>query len=177
MAWSNPEFQDIITQLKQSKQSGFTDAIFFLYDLAGYGADEFISSVKNMKDKCQREQKSLRLCAMSPDRKSGISYICDYANDGQLPRHVEEYCRIKKYQMRTNIWLGVGGLANSPRLFETAMFIKEPWAQNDQLDVISRSLYLKPTNMKDGKKIGRNDSCFCGSGIKYKKCHGKNSIV
>ena len=23
------------------------------------------------------------------------------------------------------------------------------------------------------KKIGRNDPCFCGSGMKYKKCHGK----
>ena len=24
----------------------------------------------------------------------------------------------------------------------------------------------------DGSKLGRNDSCFCGSGKKYKKCHG-----
>ncbi len=26
---------------------------------------------------------------------------------------------------------------------------------------------------KDGHKLGRNDPCFCGSGKKYKKCHGK----
>ena len=25
-----------------------------------------------------------------------------------------------------------------------------------------------------GKKIGRNDPCPCGSGLKYKKCHGKS---
>ncbi len=25
----------------------------------------------------------------------------------------------------------------------------------------------------DGSKIGRNDPCFCGSGKKYKRCHGK----
>ncbi len=24
-----------------------------------------------------------------------------------------------------------------------------------------------------GKKIGRNDPCYCGSGVKFKKCHGK----
>ena len=24
-----------------------------------------------------------------------------------------------------------------------------------------------------GKKIGRNDPCWCGSGKKYKNCHGK----
>lgn len=28
---------------------------------------------------------------------------------------------------------------------------------------------------EDGEKIGRNDPCFCGSGKKYKKCHGQNS--
>ena len=26
---------------------------------------------------------------------------------------------------------------------------------------------------EEGEKIGRNDPCFCGSGKKYKKCHGK----
>jgi preprotein translocase subunit SecA len=24
-----------------------------------------------------------------------------------------------------------------------------------------------------GKKLGRNDPCWCGSGKKFKKCHGK----
>jgi preprotein translocase subunit SecA len=24
----------------------------------------------------------------------------------------------------------------------------------------------------DGKPIGRNDPCWCGSGKKFKKCHG-----
>ena len=33
----------------------------------------------------------------------------------------------------------------------------------------------KPKNVekhKNNKKIGRNDPCDCGSGLKYKKCHG-----
>jgi preprotein translocase subunit SecA len=24
-----------------------------------------------------------------------------------------------------------------------------------------------------GAKLGRNDPCYCGSGVKYKKCHGR----
>lgn len=28
-------------------------------------------------------------------------------------------------------------------------------------------------NKRDDKKIGRNDPCYCGSGKKYKNCHGK----
>jgi preprotein translocase subunit SecA len=26
----------------------------------------------------------------------------------------------------------------------------------------------------EGPKLGRNDLCWCGSGKKYKKCHGEN---
>lgn len=25
------------------------------------------------------------------------------------------------------------------------------------------------------KKVGRNDPCPCGSGLKYKRCHGRNN--
>lgn len=28
---------------------------------------------------------------------------------------------------------------------------------------------------RGGKKIGRNEPCPCGSGMKYKNCHGKDS--
>jgi len=30
------------------------------------------------------------------------------------------------------------------------------------------------TVRREGKKVGRNDPCPCGSGKKYKKCHGAN---
>ena len=29
------------------------------------------------------------------------------------------------------------------------------------------------TFIRDGQKVGRNDPCPCGSGKKYKQCHGK----
>jgi preprotein translocase subunit SecA len=27
---------------------------------------------------------------------------------------------------------------------------------------------------RTGEKVGRNDPCPCGSGLKFKKCHGKD---
>jgi preprotein translocase subunit SecA len=30
-----------------------------------------------------------------------------------------------------------------------------------------------PTAPKKEPKLGRNDPCYCGSGKKYKNCHGK----
>ncbi len=31
----------------------------------------------------------------------------------------------------------------------------------------------RPGHTPTGEKIGRNDPCWCGSGLKYKKCHGR----
>jgi preprotein translocase subunit SecA len=31
-----------------------------------------------------------------------------------------------------------------------------------------------PAQRRTGEKVGRNDPCPCGSGKKYKKCHGAN---
>ena len=31
----------------------------------------------------------------------------------------------------------------------------------------------RPGYTPTGEKIGRNDPCWCGSGMKYKKCHGR----
>jgi preprotein translocase subunit SecA len=32
---------------------------------------------------------------------------------------------------------------------------------------------VKPGFTPSGARIGRNDLCYCGSGLKYKKCHGR----
>ncbi|MCI0344377.1 MAG: SEC-C domain-containing protein [Chloroflexi bacterium] len=31
----------------------------------------------------------------------------------------------------------------------------------------------RPGHTPTGEKIGRNDPCWCGSGQKYKRCHGR----
>jgi SEC-C motif domain protein len=52
---------------------------------------------------------------------------------------------------------------------EVALFKKENavWFFTD-----GKSVTRKPT-VRNAPKIGRNDACTCGSGLKYKKCCGK----
>jgi preprotein translocase subunit SecA len=35
------------------------------------------------------------------------------------------------------------------------------------------AVQARPGYTPSGAKIGRNDACWCGSGLKYKKCHGR----
>jgi len=41
-------------------------------------------------------------------------------------------------------------------------------------DEVRKSLKPKTVVLDQESKLGRNDPCFCGSGKKYKNCHGKS---
>ncbi|MCC6639226.1 preprotein translocase subunit SecA, partial [Candidatus Falkowbacteria bacterium] len=43
---------------------------------------------------------------------------------------------------------------------------------SDTMNTAVTSLAPQTTNTYNGQKVGRNDECPCGSGKKYKKCHG-----
>jgi preprotein translocase subunit SecA len=43
-------------------------------------------------------------------------------------------------------------------------------------DYYEPSEAVKQEPVKVGPKIGRNDPCPCGSGKKYKNCHGKDAV-
>ncbi len=36
---------------------------------------------------------------------------------------------------------------------------------------------LAPTTPAEGRKVGRNEPCPCGSGVKFKRCHGANGAT
>jgi preprotein translocase subunit SecA len=47
----------------------------------------------------------------------------------------------------------------------------EDYAANEQ-EYYNEREAVKQTPIVNGPKIGRNDDCPCGSGKKYKNCHG-----
>jgi preprotein translocase subunit SecA len=76
--------------------------------------------------------------------------------------------------MKAGLCLGFAAMANSSRNFELVMCSNGPWKHDPQLEKLANKYYTKstPINLKTRKKVGRNDPCPCGSGKKYKKCHG-----
>ena len=53
--------------------------------------------------------------------------------------------------------------------------LDESWAQFFDEDYYGEISGVKKIQDNLRKKIGRNEPCPCGSGTKYKKCHGKNN--
>ena len=54
----------------------------------------------------------------------------------------------------------------------TARARRQPFGQFDE-DAPSSAEFATRQAMGDSPKVGRNEPCPCGSGMKYKKCHGR----
>ncbi|NBO17382.1 MAG: preprotein translocase subunit SecA [Proteobacteria bacterium] len=80
----------------------------------------------------------------------------------------------------TEITQRIAGIMNVEKIQHQETPVNEAvYNQNDysvfkEENEEGKSSKTKTIVLDDNSKIGRNDPCFCGSGKKYKNCHGKN---
>ncbi len=95
-------------------------------------------------------------------------------------RRLNLYCTRRKYKERAARWFG---LCMRPKdcSVRFGVSVTFPWKEDESMEEDTRDMQ-QPQPVRDAlsalmnakvsrKKIGRNDPCPCGSGLKYKKCH------
>lgn len=101
-----------------------------------------------------------RLRHMKKDTKIIERTVAEHAKQERAAWHEKEK------EVAYNLLLQSG---DYPEVFEYEAFIQSLGLDfaTDELTTDTASIFSST-----GEKIGRNDQCFCGSGKKYKKCHG-----
>jgi hypothetical protein len=91
---------------------------------------------------------------------------------GPLRRH----CERRKYTEKADSWFGVCLGSHDARL-RFGVSLDYPWKQDMAMDEATKKLPRPAPNIKVAmrepatkQKVGRNDPCPCGSGLKFKKC-------
>ena len=172
--WKNENFQKIMEQIKNTKIPGFTDAIFFLSDLAEDSADKLISTIENTKIKTSKDSQMHDFSMTFKNGKYGVSFITIPTFLKGLKENLSNLCVARKYKTRADVWLGLGKITGSFNYMDVIVFIKNDWVEDTELEKFSKKILKKGTLITmNGKKVGRNNPCPCGSGEKYKKCCGR----
>ena len=67
--------------------------------------------------------------------------------------------------------------------FESKVWLSSPTMHGDEQHWVDEAIQtnwvstvganINEIEIEAAKKIGRNELCYCGSGKKYKQCHGK----
>jgi len=152
--------------------------LYRLFDLSGNARTNLLDFIISTKQKSFADGK-IHNFSLPPDdsysERFGITFMSlDSDNLEEFKNRLLTLCELRKYKSRGGVWVGLGSLKNSDNMVDMVAFNDKPWEYDEKLENLSKT-FLDGTGqfIKLGKKIGRNEKCPCGSGLKYKKCCGK----
>lgn len=176
--WQSNRRNELCNQLKTINSPKIVDIIFCLLDWSIDAIERVIDFMVQTKIKTLKDSKQHNL-SVPPDSsyipRVGLTYISFNSDRGSnIEKDLSTLCKCRKYKSKGDIWIGFGSLRNSQNIFDLVYFDNEAWEYNKDLENLSNQiLHNSGQALVIGKKIGRNEMCPCGSGLKYKKCCGK----
>jgi hypothetical protein len=172
--WTNENFQELVKQIKSTNNAGLTDALFFLYDIAGKGADELVDAIARVKRLTDIDDRTHDASLLYTGMRAGVTILSEPRSADAIRKKLPSFALLRKYKSKADLWLGLGCLGTSHALVDAMVFYEQRWEKNDELEELVSKHF--PTTGKlltpSGRKIGRNELCPCGSGKKFKRCHG-----
>jgi len=97
--WKNEEFAELIKQVKSIGDPDATDVIFFLYDLAGKGADDLIKAIRAVKARTEKDHRSHDARMMFEGNEIGATILCE-DSPSDLRKKLLPLLAISKYRSK-----------------------------------------------------------------------------
>jgi SEC-C motif-containing protein len=116
----------------------------------------------------------------------GITVHSSLESDAKAYERLRTHCEMKKYQQKAAKWYGLLLWPNRSTVTRMALGLTHAWEQLDEMDRFLETFPTQEANktvkkairshsIESRRKVGRNDPCPCGSGLKFKKCSWCNS--
>ncbi len=166
------EFISNLLESEKEEIKNFSDLLSFIKPEENDNKDHYLSSFKKIKDENYAKHTNAYIFIL---RQVSLSIL-----DKNWHNHIQELTNI-----RMSVSLsGYGGKdpVNEFRKASLSAFNQLIYEIQKQMVLVLNNIRVekKSENQEDknigsiNKKIGRNDPCPCGSGKKYKQCHGSN---
>ncbi len=169
-------FGKLIKRIGASEQDGVLDIGFFFLELSEDAAKSLGEDIDRIS-RLTLEDKKLHNISMMFGNK-GFTFHASYFPEAEMARRLYNHCVLKKYKQKAMKWFGLAKNASLNNPFDIGLVLDNPWEYSEELEMAandfvgSRAYPDLRTALQAKKKIGRNVTCPCGSGKKYKKCHG-----
>ncbi len=172
------DYKKFIYEIENTGKHGFTRITTFLLSFDWEEQQRILKMINELSDSACKENRDRDFTLQIDDSGTGITFSISKERKDNSLNKLEEYCCLKMYQTRFSEWLllAIDVQPGGKRSIDFRIFDKawefDPAMEKELAEFnaarVSRSLALK------NKKIGRNEACPCGSGLKFKKCCGKN---
>jgi hypothetical protein len=164
----------ILDQLQEGTIPELTELGLWILQLSGQTAEGLSRALDSQIRAAVKERVTKHLTLLFEGQSAGLTIHLSTLPIETARGKILQHCQLKKYDLKADRWYGLVLRPDDLRIMD-ALVLNDPWKQNFAMDkVLSAFPRRAPVRLEDmgqpSKKVGRNESCPCGSGRKYKKC-------
>ena len=150
-----------------------------LLKLSSQGVRDLSGSIDKIAAMAARDGKPHDVTVANSKAATGITVHCNNLPRSLAMPKLKQHCELRKYSVKAGTWFGLGIKPESAAV-RFGLMLDYPWQQDKAMDeAVAKMPKAQPIeNLRafaksraTGRKIGRNQPCHCGSGLKYKRCH------
>jgi len=168
------EYKNFINDLESIGKAQFTKVTTTLLDCDGKTQKAILDNLNKVLNISKRENRDDDFTMYF--NGLGLMFLVSTNRKLESWDRLDRHCRLKMYQMRFEEWILITVYVDKKgkRSLDFKIYNKK-WEYDPDMEIELEK--FKTSKMekfkKTGLKIGRNDPCPCGSGLKYKKCCGE----
>jgi SEC-C motif len=170
-------YESLIKEIEGRADPATLELGFHLLSMGEDSCKNVNRALEIITRKAQIDGKRHDVTFASSTPPSGICFHCNPKPSDEAIAVLATHCSKRKYQQRAAQWFGVSVSPVGHVQFGITLDI--PWVHSEEME--RHTADMKPTSkVRDALaqysrevnriKLGRNDPCHCGSGLKYKKC-------
>ncbi|MEW6672144.1 MAG: SEC-C metal-binding domain-containing protein [Thermodesulfobacteriota bacterium] len=169
------DYRKLIAEIEATAKHGFTRVSTTLLSFDWNVQRQIIESLAKLQSEVEQDGRSHDMTMLLNDEKTGIIFSVSGPRTQAYLEKLERHCNFKMYQTHYEEWILVTLEIHNGKNTTDFQVYNKKWEYDPVMEeYLKRFKEWKLTQFqKTGQKIGRNDSCPCNSGLKYKKCCGK----
>lgn len=172
---------EVITQIENRPNPATIDLGFLLLAASGDTIKQVSRGIDKLAAAARADGRHHDLTVAFGHGESGLTVHINSEPHPVAVTRLQEHCGRRKYKERASKWFGLC-LRPQDCAVRFGLTLAAPWKQNDEMEQATQDMQEARNGTRtlveliDAKraapvKVGRNDPCPCGSGLKYKKCH------
>ena len=172
-AYTGTPYGEIIELLKGFREDGAIDLGYLLLSYDGVSIDAINQGINQLSRAARKSGRTHDFTVCGPE--GGITYHIAQKPSAERLDFLLNHAKLRKYSTKSCKWFALSGTVGQGEPVDTICFLNERWRRNPEMDAKVARMPIKPSKLSHVKgritvKLGRNDKCHCGSGLKYKKC-------
>lgn len=169
-------FERLIAQIEQKGDPATIELGFLLLSLGEDTCRHIDNAIHEVTRRTKADGAIHDFTVSIGEAEEGICLHCNPDSQENAAERLRAHCYTRKYTQKARKWFGL--CINTDQSIRMGVVLDFPWQKSDEMDMQTSTMQrnsgerLQKARVKwPNGKIGRNDTCPCGSGLKYKKCH------